>query len=218
VSWGLCSGLLALGSPCDDVADPLADIATSSRLAALPKADLHVHQEWFARLNRVLARREGRSSYDWRGWARRLIEEVPPGMPRLRRLATVRPVAKGADADPENFVARVEDLLEEAAADGAVLVKARFGSETVLRPNFMDLFREAVAGTQVVRSHRCTSLVTGLSYNSRPRAYSNLPTSSAASPLGSYRRRQHCACRRDCPGSAPSCAPSPTPSSSVAGV
>jgi hypothetical protein len=114
VPWGLCSSLLALGSPCDDVADPLADIATSSRLAALPKADLHVHQEWFARLDRVLARREGRSFYDWRGWACRLIEEVPSGMPRLRRLATVRPVVKGADADPENFVARVEavkDLL-----------------------------------------------------------------------------------------------------------
>ncbi len=64
-------------------------------------------------------------------------------MPRLRRLATVRPVARASDAEPENFVARVEDLLEEAVTDGAVLVEARFGSETILRPNFMGLFREA---------------------------------------------------------------------------
>ena len=123
--------------------EPLAEIPTDSKVAPLPKADLHVHQEWFARLDRVLARREGRAPYDWRGWARRLMEQVPPGMPRLRRLATVRPVARESDAEPENFVARVEDLLDEAATDGAVLVEVRFGSETVLRPNFMELFREA---------------------------------------------------------------------------
>src|SRR5207237_9076819 len=33
--------------------------------------------------------------------------------------------------------------LTEAAADGAVYVEVRFGNETVLRPNFMMLFREA---------------------------------------------------------------------------
>ncbi len=125
------------------VIEPLAEISTASKVAPLPKADLHVHQEWFARLDRVLARREGRAPYNWRGWARRLMEQVPPGMPRLWRLATVRPVARESDAEPENFVARVEDLLEEAATDGAVLVEARFGSETILRPNFMELFREA---------------------------------------------------------------------------
>ncbi|MBF6592383.1 MAG: hypothetical protein IVW57_17880 [Ktedonobacterales bacterium] len=37
----------------------------------------------------------------------------------------------------------MEDLLEEAAADGAVLVEPRFGGEAVLRPGFMALFREA---------------------------------------------------------------------------
>src|SRR5262249_47844397 len=35
------------------------------------------------------------------------------------------------------------DALEEAAADGAVLVEVRFGREEVLRPGFMALFREA---------------------------------------------------------------------------
>ena len=34
---------------------------------------------------------------------------------------------------------------KEAAAEGAVLVEARFGSETVLRPGFMELFRVAEA-------------------------------------------------------------------------
>ena len=37
----------------------------------------------------------------------------------------------------------MEDALEEAAADGAVLVEVRFGREEVLRPGFMALFREA---------------------------------------------------------------------------
>ena len=114
--------------------EPLSEIPTAPKVAQLPKADLHVHQEWFARLDRVLARREGRAPYDWCGWARQLMDEVPPGMPRLRRLATVRPVAREQDAEPENFVARVEDLLDEAATDGAVLVEVRFGSESVLRP------------------------------------------------------------------------------------
>jgi adenosine deaminase len=110
---------------------------------ALPKADLHVHQEWSPRLDRVLARQEGRAPYDWRSWVRGLMTEVDPGMPRLARLAKVFPASREADAAPENFVARVEDLLEEAACDGAVLVEARFGNETVLRPGFMALFREA---------------------------------------------------------------------------
>jgi hypothetical protein len=81
--------------------EPLSEIPTAPKVAQLPKADLHVHQEWFARLDRVLARREGRAPYDWRGWARRLMDEVPPGMPRLRRLATVRPVAREQDAEPQ---------------------------------------------------------------------------------------------------------------------
>lgn len=123
--------------------EPLAEIPTDPPIGALPKADIHVHQEWSPRLDRVLARREGRLSYDWRRWASRLIEETDPGMPRLRLLAGVLPASREADEVPENFVARVVDLLEEAATDGAVLVEARFGNETVLRPGFMEHFREA---------------------------------------------------------------------------
>jgi adenosine deaminase len=122
---------------------PLGEVRPTSWVAALPKADLHVHQEWSPRLDRVLAKREGRRPYDWRNWAARLMEENPPGEPRLRQIASLQPVGAELDAPAENFVARVEDLLEEAAADGAVLVEVRFGGETVLRPDFMDLFRIA---------------------------------------------------------------------------
>jgi adenosine deaminase len=109
----------------------------------LPKVDLHVHQEWSPRLDRVLARRDGRPSYDWSAWMRQLIADVPPGTPRLERLASVFPAPSEADTVDEHFVARVEDLLVEAAADDAILTEVRFGSETVLRPRFLELFREA---------------------------------------------------------------------------
>jgi adenosine deaminase len=132
---------------------PLAQVPTHPLVAALPKADLHVHQEWSPRLDRVLARREGRTPYDWYRWAAQLVKENPPGEPRLRHIASVEPVSAEQDAPSENFVARVEDLLEEAAADGAVLVEVRFGGETVLRPDFMDLFREAEQRVQTRHPH-----------------------------------------------------------------
>src|SRR5712691_6305928 len=101
---------------------PLAVVQPQPLVAALPKADLHVHQEWSMRLDRVLARREGRTPYDWHRWASRIMAENPPGEPRLRHIASVQPVSAELDAPAENFIARIEDLLEEAAADGAVLV------------------------------------------------------------------------------------------------
>ena len=122
---------------------PLAGFRPDPRVAALPKADLHIHQEWSPRLDRVLAQRMGQSPYDWQRWAAQLMAETPSGMPRLRVLSSIFPAPQEADAVDENFIARVEDLLEEAAADGAVLVEVRFGGETVLRPGFMALFREA---------------------------------------------------------------------------
>jgi adenosine deaminase len=123
--------------------DPLGDLPIHPTIAALPKADLHLHQQWSPRLDRVLARREGRPAYDWRSWARRVMEETPPGIARLRRLGEIAPAPPDAYDHAEHFVAWVEDALEEAAADGAVLVEVRFGREEVLRPGFMALFREA---------------------------------------------------------------------------
>ncbi|HKT37283.1 MAG TPA: hypothetical protein VJR48_02865 [Ktedonobacterales bacterium] len=124
--------------------DPFAEIAADPVVASLPKADIHLHQEWSPRLDRVLSRRAGLPPYDWRGWARDLMARTPPGMPRLERLAKVFPAAAEDDANSENFIARIEDLLEEGAADGAILVEMRFGGETAIQhPDFMALFHEA---------------------------------------------------------------------------
>jgi adenosine deaminase len=123
--------------------DPLGEVSSDPLVAASPKADIHLHQEWSPRLDRVLARREGHAPYDWRGWTRALMAGTAPGMPRLALLAKVFPASEEADAEPENFCARLEDLLEEGAADGAVLVELRFGGETALRPDMMPLFHEA---------------------------------------------------------------------------
>lgn len=72
-----------------------------------------------------------------------MMAETPPGMPRLLRLGEVRPAPLATDDDPAMFVARIVDLLDEAASDGAVLVEVRCGQESPLRPDFMALFREA---------------------------------------------------------------------------
>ena len=111
---------------------PLDEIEIDPWIAALPKADLHVHQEQSPRLDRVLAREQGRPPYDWRGWAERLMAENAPGLARLQHIGVVLPDTLEADAADATFIARVADLLEEAAADGAVLVEVRFGNDTIL--------------------------------------------------------------------------------------
>jgi adenosine deaminase len=122
---------------------PLDEVGIDRWLAALPKADLHVHQEQSPRLDRVLARAQGRPPYDWRGWAERLMADNAPGAARLQHIGVILPDTLEADAEDATFIARIADLMEEAAADRAVLVEARFGNETMLRPGFMELFREA---------------------------------------------------------------------------
>jgi hypothetical protein len=125
------------------VIQPLADIPITPAIAALPKADLHVHAEAEPRLARVIARRAGEQVPDMRDAVRALLD-APPGMPRLIKMAIPpQPETEALDAVPENFIARVADLLEEGAADGAILVEVRFGGATILRPDFMPLFREA---------------------------------------------------------------------------
>ena len=100
--------------------EPLAEMPMHPHIAALPKADIHIHQEWSPRLDKVLARREGRAPYNWRKWAASLMQTVPPGAARLRHLSSHFPAPLEADAQPHNFVARVVHMLEEAAADGAL--------------------------------------------------------------------------------------------------
>jgi adenosine deaminase len=149
------------------VIEPLRAMPISEDLASLPKADLHVHANAEARLERVLARREGRPAYDWRTSAHRLYVETPPGMPRLARWAADRTRSDAEvdalDADPENFIARVEDVLDEAAADGAVYVEVRFGAGTISRPDFMPLFREAEHRTRARWPRlRAEALISGI--------------------------------------------------------
>lgn len=138
---------------------PLAVIPTDPAIAALPKADLHVHAEAAPRLARVVARHEGRPLPDMRETVRALLD-LPPGMPRLMRMAVPpRPETEALDAVPENFIARVADLLEEAAADGAILVEIRFGGTTILRPDFMPLFREAERRVQERYPRLCAEAI-----------------------------------------------------------
>jgi adenosine deaminase len=126
---------------------PLADIPIPDWVAALPKADLHVHAEGEARLERVLARERGTQPVDRRRWVAHLLTNVPPGMPRLLALGDDRHFDRATvdalDAVPEYFIARIADLLEEGARDGAVLIEVTFGAATILVPDFMALFREA---------------------------------------------------------------------------
>jgi adenosine deaminase len=126
---------------------PLAHPPIPAWVAALPKADLHVHAEGEARLERVLARERGQPPLDRRRWAAHLLTAIPAGMPRLLALGDDRRFDRATvdalDAIPEYFVARVADLLAEAAADGAVLIEVTFGAATILLPEFMELFREA---------------------------------------------------------------------------
>ncbi len=140
--------------------DPLAEIAADPVVASLPKADIHLHQEWSPRLDRVLSRRAGLPPYDWRRWARDLMARTPPGMPRLERLAKVLPASAEDDADPENFIARIEDVLAEGASDGALLVEIRFGGETAVQhPDFMALFHEAERRVRLRYPHLRTAAI-----------------------------------------------------------
>src|SRR5215210_7214406 len=95
-----------------------------SLIMALPKADLHIHQEAKARLGVIAARRLGVAPVDRRSWARHVLASTPPGMGRLD--AVYEPDAmldlSGTPDDDQNFVTRVADLLEEGAQDGAILI------------------------------------------------------------------------------------------------
>ena len=126
--------------------EPLAEVPINPAIASLPKADLHLHQEEWARLDRVMARRQGRSPYDWRRRSRDLMAEVPPGMPRLMEMFTPDadlPLPDIPAEEPVYVIAKIIDALMEGAAGGAILVEVRFGTagQEILRPDFMALFR-----------------------------------------------------------------------------
>ena len=128
--------------------EPLADVECGPSIAALPKADIHLHSEAGPRLEQVIAERSGASVTDWRAHARELMRCLPPGMLRLESWGPDLPFPRATvdelDRAPENFKARVSRILVEAATDGAVLVEVLFGESTILRADFLDLFGEAV--------------------------------------------------------------------------
>lgn len=144
--------------------EPLVDIPIEPVIASLPKADLHLHQEERARLDRVIARRQGHSPYDWRRWARHIMADIKPGMPRLSEM--VAPDASlrinGVTAEePEFVIAKIVDALMEGAVDGAVLLEVRLGTagKAILRPDFMALFREAEKQVQTHYPHFCAEAI-----------------------------------------------------------
>ena len=94
-SFGRLRGDMAL--------DPLADIPIPAEIARLPKADIHIHPEWSPRLDRVLAKRQGRKPYDWRAWARRLMKSEAPGGDRLQHLSKPFPELIEADKRSGQF-------------------------------------------------------------------------------------------------------------------
>jgi hypothetical protein len=128
------------------VLSPLADIPIPAHIAALPKADIHIHAETAARLEQILAVQHGQPPIDHHPWIADLLATTPPGMPRLLRLDRNRQFDRATvdtlDTDPAYIIARIMHLLMEGA-DGAVLIEITFGAATILRPDFMALFREA---------------------------------------------------------------------------
>lgn len=172
-----------------EVLGPFDTISMDASAARLPKVELHLHGEADGRLDRILSRRKGQDPFDWTGWARRLHAETPPGMPRLEHLRAdrCRTIAEveTIDAEPENFVERVIDVLDEAGVDGAIYVEVRFGVSTILRPDFLPLFREAEQRTQRRwPGLRAEALMSGLT-PARPERWERiLPACLAAARLG----------------------------------
>lgn len=128
--------------------EPFADVEIGPAVAALPKADIHLHSEAGPRLEQVIAERSGAPVTDWRAHARELMRNVPLGMPRLETWGPDLPLPRATvdelDRPPDNFKARVTHILVEAATDGVVLVEILFGASTILREDFLDLFGEAL--------------------------------------------------------------------------
>jgi adenosine deaminase len=128
---------------------PLTKVEIEPAIAALPKADVHVHAESGARLEQVIARRTGRRGTDWRVKARELMRDRPPGMPRLETWIPDLPYPRSrvdeVDSSPGYLEARICRVLVEAAEDGAILVEVMFGARTILRDDFLDRFGAALA-------------------------------------------------------------------------
>ena len=130
----------------------------TNTVVALPKADIHLHAETRARVDRLLARHEGRSPYDWCAWVRNL-RKLPAGMARLEVMKGELEVTDLDRIAQERFVEWVAEAMSDAARDGAVLVEVRFGAGWVSWPDLMPGFREAERRTRSVYPGFCAEAV-----------------------------------------------------------
>jgi hypothetical protein len=117
------------------------ELATNA-VAALPKADIHLHAETRARVDRLISLREGRIPYDWPFWVRKL-REMPAGMARLEAIKGELEVTELERLAKDNFVEWVADAMRAGARDDAVVVEMRFGADWVKWPDLMPKFRDA---------------------------------------------------------------------------
>jgi adenosine deaminase len=138
--------------------EPLSEIIVPPEIQSLPKADIHVHQEGSMRLNRVLAKQGKSQLYDWMNWSKKLMADYAAGAARLSHIGWTQPEPGEADT-PENLVLRYIELFEEFAADGAIFVEVRPGYSTVVRPEFMTLFREAEKRVQEKYPQFCAAAI-----------------------------------------------------------
>ena len=131
---------------------PLSKVEVAPTIAALPKADIHVHAESGARLEQVIAQRTGRRATDWHAKALALMRDLPPGMARLETWIPDLPFPRSwvdeVDDSTDYLEARIQRVLLEAAADGAVLVEVMFGARTILRGDFLDRFAASLAAVR----------------------------------------------------------------------
>jgi len=134
----------------------------------LPLVDLHVHQERSPRLSQVLAVDGRGPAIDWTAWSARLRRELQSGIARLNALWANLPTHFSQDS-PEAMLRRFHILLQESAAAGAVLAEVRVGHETIARPGFVDIFREAESRVRQVHPEFHAGLVVVLKLWHEPR-------------------------------------------------
>ena len=136
-------------------------------VAGLPKADIHMHAETAARVERLLSRREGRVQFDWRDWQQK-VGQTPPGITRLEQLHSGLKVSDLDRVARESVVEWVSEAFNEAANDGAVLAEMRFGSGWARWPDLMHKFREAERQAQAEYPEFCAEAVISGVWPGRP--------------------------------------------------
>lgn len=75
----------------------------TTAIIALPKADIHLHAETRARVDRLISRREDRLPYDWQANIRHLMR-MPAGISRLEAIKGGLEVKELDRIAQENFV------------------------------------------------------------------------------------------------------------------